>query len=121
MQIDRIIRVDMTTKIISEETSPERYALLGGRALGATMLLEETDARVHPLSREAKLFLCSANTGVDLYSIRYVYAMSKRTEVNFGYAKVNNESAARYQLGGLNANGAGQDPSAFALNMTHSF
>ena len=62
-----------------------------------------------------------ANTGVKLYSIRYVYAMSKRTEVNVGYAKVNNESAARYQLGGLNGNGFGQDPSAFAINMTHSF
>ena len=63
MQIDRIIRVDMTTKTISEETSPARYALLGGRALGATMLLEETDARVHPLSRDAKLFLCPGLLG----------------------------------------------------------
>lgn len=63
MQIDRIIRVDMTTKLITEETSPARYALLGGRALGATMLLEETDARIHPLSRDAKLFICPGLLG----------------------------------------------------------
>jgi predicted porin len=61
------------------------------------------------------------DTGVKLYQIRYVYAMSKRTEFNVGYVKINNETAARYQLGGLNNNAAGQDPSAFAINMTHSF
>ncbi len=61
------------------------------------------------------------DTGVKQYQIRYVYAMSKRTEVNVGYVKINNDKNARYQLGGLSANGAGQDQSAFAINMTHSF
>lgn len=57
MAIDRIIRVDMTTGAVSEERAPGRYALLGGRALTARMLLEETDARIHPLSAEANLFI----------------------------------------------------------------
>lgn len=57
MEINRILRIDMTTGTISEEVSPPRFAFLGGRALGATMLLEETDARIHPLSAEAKLFI----------------------------------------------------------------
>ena len=57
MAIDRIIRVDMSTGAITEERAPETHALLGGRALTARMLLDETDARIHPLSEAAKLFI----------------------------------------------------------------
>ncbi len=57
MAIDHIIRVDMSTGAITDERAPEAYALLGGRALTARMLLEETDARIHPLSEGAKLFI----------------------------------------------------------------
>ena len=57
MAIDRIIRVDMTTGEVTEERAPEVYARLGGRALTSRMLLEETDARIHPLSEAAKLFI----------------------------------------------------------------
>lgn len=63
MEIDRIVRVDMTAKTITEERAPEKYHLLGGRALTARMLLEETDARCHPLSREAKLFIAPGFLG----------------------------------------------------------
>ena len=57
MAIDRIIRVDMTTGDVTEERALEAYALLGGRALTSRMLLEETDARIHPLGEAAKLFI----------------------------------------------------------------
>ncbi|MCZ2111227.1 MAG: aldehyde ferredoxin oxidoreductase [Dehalococcoidia bacterium] len=57
MEIDRVIRVDMTAKTITEETAPASWRLLGGRALTAQLLLDETDPRCHPLSREAKLFI----------------------------------------------------------------
>lgn len=57
MAIDRIIRVDMTTGDVTEAPAPEAYALLGGRSLTSRMLLEETDARIHPLSEAAKLFI----------------------------------------------------------------
>lgn len=63
MEQDRIIRVNMTTKTITEERAPERYRFLGGRALTAQLLLDETDARVHPLSREAKLFIAPGLLG----------------------------------------------------------
>ena len=55
--IDRIIRVDMSTGGVTEERAPEAWALLGGRALTSRMLLEETDARIHPLGEAAKLFI----------------------------------------------------------------
>ncbi|MYI85234.1 MAG: aldehyde ferredoxin oxidoreductase [Dehalococcoidia bacterium] len=57
MAIDRIIRVDMTTGDVTEAAASEAYARLGGRALTSRMLLEETDARIHPLSEAAKLFI----------------------------------------------------------------
>ncbi|MCC7363897.1 MAG: aldehyde ferredoxin oxidoreductase [Dehalococcoidia bacterium] len=63
MEIDRIVRVDMTTGAITEETAPAPYRFLGGRALTSRMLLDETDARVHPLSREAKLFIAPGLLG----------------------------------------------------------
>jgi aldehyde:ferredoxin oxidoreductase len=57
MDLDRIVRVDMTSGTITEERPPAATALLGGRALGARMLLNETDARIHPLSAAAKLYI----------------------------------------------------------------
>ncbi len=57
MAIDRIIRVDMSTGDVTEERAPEAYALLGGRALTSRMLLEETDARIHPLGEAARLYI----------------------------------------------------------------
>jgi aldehyde:ferredoxin oxidoreductase len=63
LDINRIIRVDMTTKTVSEEVAPPEMALLGGRALTAKMLLDETDARIHPLSRDAKLFIAPGLLG----------------------------------------------------------
>lgn len=63
MNIDRIIRVDMSTNTITEESAPEKYRFLGGRALSAQMLLDETDARIHPLSPEAKLFIAPGLLG----------------------------------------------------------
>lgn len=63
MEQNRIVRVDMTAKTITEEAAPERYRFLGGRALTAQLLLDETDPRVHPLSREAKLFIAPGLLG----------------------------------------------------------
>ncbi len=63
MAIDRIIRVDMTTGAVTETPAPPDYALLGGRALTARMLLEETDARIDPLSAEARLFIAPGLLG----------------------------------------------------------
>jgi predicted porin len=62
-----------------------------------------------------------ADTSAALWQIRYVHALSKRTEFTAGYVKVKNDSNARYQLGGLNSNAPGNDPSAFAIALDHRF
>ena len=43
----------------------------------------------------------SNDNGAKLMQIRYVYTFSKRTEFNFGYAKLDNDSVGTYNLGGL--------------------
>ncbi|GBD24071.1 putative oxidoreductase YdhV [bacterium HR29] len=61
--MDRILRVDLTRRTVSEEPVPERYRFLGGRALTATMLLDECDPAIHPLAPEAKLFIAPGLLG----------------------------------------------------------
>lgn len=63
----------------------------------------------------------TGSTGARLWQIRYVHTLSKRTELTLGYVRLNNDSNARYQLGGLSANGAGQDQHAFAFGIDHRF
>jgi len=61
------------------------------------------------------------DTGVQLWQIRYVHALSKRTELTAGYVVVKNDGNARYQLGGLNNNNVGNDPSAAVIAIDHRF
>lgn len=46
---DQMIRVDMTTQTASVEDFPEKWRMLGGRALSARILVEECDAACDPL------------------------------------------------------------------------
>jgi predicted porin len=64
---------------------------------------------------------CGSGTGAKLYQIRYVYTFSKRTEFNFGYVRLNNDTRAAYSLGGLSSPNVGEDQSAWALSMRHTF
>lgn len=61
------------------------------------------------------------NTGSKLYAIQYAYAMSKRTELNAGFAKVNNESRASYALQSLGSSTVGQNQDAWVLGIKHTF
>ena len=63
-----------------------------------------------------------SNTGADLMQIRYVYTFSKRTEFNFGYVHLDNESGAAYNLGGLNAaHLAGENQKGWVTSLRHTF
>jgi predicted porin len=62
------------------------------------------------------------DTGAKFFTVRYVYTFSKRTEFNAGYARLNNDSGAAYNLGGLGAaHIGGADQSAWAVSMRHTF
>jgi predicted porin len=63
----------------------------------------------------------AGGTSADLYQIRYVHALSKRTELTAGYVKIKNKANARYQLYGTSSNAVGNDPSAIAIAFDHRF
>ncbi len=58
----------------------------------------------------------------DMWQIRYVYALSKRTEFTAGYSRTNNRANATYETGGSDSTQfRGSDSSAFAIAIRHSF
>jgi len=64
----------------------------------------------------------AGNTGAQKYSFEYAYAMSKRTELSLGYAKVNNDSSSNQSVGtGSTAPGFGESQSYIGLRAKHSF
>ena len=54
---DQMIRVDMTTQTATVEDFPEKWKMLGGRALSARILVEECDAACDPLGPDNILVL----------------------------------------------------------------
>jgi predicted porin len=63
-----------------------------------------------------------SDTGANLIQIRYVYTFSKRTEFNFGYVRLDNDSNAGYRLGGLStAIVNGSNENAWAVAVRHTF
>jgi predicted porin len=68
------------------------------------------------------------NTGANLWLIRYIYTMSKRTEFNLGYAKLDNKGnttvGGDYVIGGLASPGMhalGNDQHAWGSSLRHTF
>jgi len=66
------------------------------------------------------------STGADWWTIAYRYAFSKRTNVKFGYIRLDNDSNAIYSLGGLKTIAAGSPQmgttqSAWAMYAEHKF
>jgi predicted porin len=63
------------------------------------------------------------NNGAKLWQVRYVHNLSKRTTLSAGYVKLDNDSAARYTLGGFGATDIqpGDSQNAFAVSIQHRF
>jgi len=69
------------------------------------------------------------DSGAKQYNIGYDYRFSKRTTVGFGYASIDNDSAAAFTWSGLSSTNAGQgvtppagsDVSIFFVSMIHRF
>ena len=72
--------------------------------------------------RQKVTIVGAGNTGAQKYSFEYAYAMSKRTELSLGYAKVNNDSASNQSVGtGSTAPNFGESQSYIGLRAKHSF
>jgi len=53
--VDKILRINMSSKEIKVEDVPEKYASLGGRALTSQVVLDEVDPTCEPLGPLNKL------------------------------------------------------------------
>lgn len=60
-------------------------------------------------------------TGGTIWQVQYVYNASKRTEMTVGYARLQNDANARYNLGGATAPAAGQNQDAFGVSIKNTF
>ena len=67
------------------------------------------------------------DTGADMWTIRYYYNFSKRTQFRIGYSRIENDSQARYRLTALARpgttvpTGLGDNQSAFGITIDHRF
>ncbi|HBV95422.1 MAG TPA: aldehyde ferredoxin oxidoreductase, partial [Desulfotomaculum sp.] len=55
--MSKIIRVNMTDKVLKYEDTPEKYAPLGGRALTSQLVLDEVPAGCDPLREDNKIVI----------------------------------------------------------------
>jgi len=63
----------------------------------------------------------SGNSSMSLIGVRYAYRFSKRTELNFGYARVSNSTQSSIPLQTLGARNTGQDQNAWVFGTKHTF
>lgn len=63
----------------------------------------------------------AGGTGSKLLGVQYAHALSKRTELNLGYAKLSNEVNSRHVMQSLPVRNPGQDQSSITMGVRHSF
>jgi predicted porin len=61
------------------------------------------------------------DTGAQMWQVRYVYTLSKRTEFNIGYARTNNDDNAAYVPNHLSTPLRGETTSTWATSLRHTF
>jgi predicted porin len=91
------------------------WYLYYGRAGDGKGSASDSESRINSLVH-------GSNSGSSNFEIAYRYDLSKRTSVNAGYVRINNQDHANYSF---NVNGyavaPGGDPSAFVLGFIHNF
>ena len=63
----------------------------------------------------------TGNSSMSLIGVRYAYRFSKRTELNFGSARVTNSTQSSIPLQTLGARNTGQDQNAWVFGTKHTF
>jgi Gram-negative porin len=118
--------VSTDTKVTAWNLAGE-WAIQGPHALrgGYTKANNTTGSATAALTGGAGgAFVANAgagSTGGSIWQIQYVYNASKRTEFTAGYVNLNNDTNARYSLGGISVPAASQNQSAFAVSMKNTF
>ena len=63
----------------------------------------------------------SSGTGMNLWALQYAHNFSKRTELNFGYARVTNSTFSSIPLQSLGTRNTGNDQNAWVFGTKHTF
>lgn len=97
-------------KIAGPHSLEAQYARAGDSKGNSTTAVQRNDVSV-------------ANTGAKDYSIAYIYAFSKRTDIRLGYHKTDNDSnTLKYNVGNFaGVANKGDSSSAYAMYVQHKF
>ena len=61
------------------------------------------------------------DNGAKMYNIQYAYALSKRTEVNVFYVRLDNDAGGLYRIQSGSTANTGQDQTSYGMQLRHSF
>lgn len=96
--MDKIIRVDLTENTIKYEDVPEKYSKIGGRALSAQILTEETDPACEPLGRHNKLIIAPGLLGGSYLSSSSRLSIGSKSPLTYGIKESNAGGVAALAL-----------------------
>jgi len=101
MQMNRIIRVDMSTMKIIEESISEELKLYSGRALGAYILSNEVDPLCNPLGENNKLIFSPGLLGGTIYPCSGRISAISKSPLTGGIKEANSGGTAGNDLASL--------------------
>lgn len=94
-------------------------------AYGVFAVLPLGPGAVHAWYIQADDWSATSDSGADFWALGYYYDLSKRTKLYVQYASIDNDTNARYRLGGSAGNrlipSTGADPEAFNIGIRHQF
>jgi len=101
MNIDRIIRIDMTAMTIKEESITDDLMLYSGRALGAYILLNEVDPLCNSMGEDNKLIFAPGLLGGTVYPCSGRISAVSKSPLTGGIKEANSGGTAGNDLASL--------------------
>jgi len=99
-----IFRIDMRKRIVLKEEYPEKYLLLGGRALTSRILLDEVDPTCEPLGYKNKLIIAPGLLGGTSAPCSGRLSIGGKSPLTNGIKESNSGGTAAIKLAKLSIN-----------------
>ena len=101
MHLDRIIRIDMNTITVKEESISDDLSLYSGRALGSYILLNEVDPLCDPLGKDNKLIFAPGLLGGTVYPCSGRISAISKSPLTGGIKEANSGGTAGNDMASL--------------------
>src|SRR3989304_3729131 len=105
VDMDRLLRVDMTNLTVKDEPLPEEWAFLGGRALSAKILLKEVDSKCDPLGPGNKVILAPGVLSGSIAPTSGRMSVGAKSPLTGGIKEANSGGQAGQKLARLGSRG----------------